>query len=302
MKLKRFLSVLFIVIFFLIIVSCENAIDDNNEENKPYKADLDVSYIYDYGDFTYDVTSLVVSEEEAHLPNLEGMNRGQIKYILDKLELTYEFKFDYTIIDSDDELNKFTRYSDPYKAGDVVKTSTFFYVYTTVLPITHYIHDKLTISLSDSLGKSFINDGIGIVTLVRTIDGDTAWFRDTITNEELKLRFLCINTTESTMKHDPWGKAASNYTANILRNAQTIILECEPTNRMDVYGRYLGYVWVDGKLLNLMIVEEAYAPSGSSKSKYQEYFTEAMLHAQITGRRYYGEIDPDYDYEIGDYK
>lgn len=272
------------------------------EDNNTYKADTDISYIYDYGDFTYDVESLVVSEEEAYLPDLEGMNRAQIKYILDKLELTYEFKFNYTIITSEEELNMFCYYSKPYKAGDIIKKSTFFYVYTTVLPITHYIHDKLTIDVNDCLGKSFINDGIGIVTLVRTIDGDTAWFRDTITNEEFKLRFLCINTTESTKKHDPWGKEASIYTANILNNAQVIILESEPTNRMDVYGRYLGYVWVDGKLLNLMIVEEAYSPSGSSNSKYNEYFSEAMLHARVTGRRYYGEIDPNYDYEKGDYK
>ena len=50
------------------------------------------------------------------------------------------------------------------------------------------------------------------------------------------------------------------------------------------------------------LVEEAYSTSGSANSKYSEYFIEATLHAQVTGRRYYGEIDPNYDYEIGDYK
>ena len=302
-NIRRLLIVLLAIFSSLFLVCCKEETPQEQEPViTPYKADTDLSYIYDCGDFTYDVSPLIIDDSKVYLPDLEGRSRGEIKYILDMLGLNYEFKFDYTIINDDSELNKFTRYSDPYKAGDEIEKNKFFYVYTTVLPITHYIHDKITIKQSDYLGKSFINDGIGLVVLVRTIDGDTAWFRDTITGEELKLRFLCINTTESTKKHDPWGKAASNYTSDILRKAQTIVLESEPNNRMDVYGRYLGYVWVDGSLLNLMIVEEAYAPSGSSSSKYKEYFTEAMLHAQVTGRRYYGEIDPDYDYEIGDFK
>ena len=301
--MKDFVKKLFVVFLVFICSFVLLSCDDNKEkEEKPYKADLDTSYIYDAQDFSYDVTSLVVSEDEARLPDLSGMNRAQIKYILDKLELTYEFKFDYTIINNDNELNKFTRYSDPLKAGDVVSTSKFFYVYTTVLELKHKVSDKLSLDPKDYSGKSFINDGIGVVTLIRAIDGDTAWFRDSVTQEEFKVRFLCINTTESTMKHDPWGKAASKFSSDILNNAYIIVIESEPNNKMDVYGRYLGYVWVNDELLNLKLVEEAYSPAGSANSKYKEYFTEAMLHAQITGRRYYGEIDPNYDYEIGDYK
>ena len=295
---KKIFVLLMIFICGLVFVSC----GEEEKTKEPYKADLDTSYIYDAGDFSYDVASLVVSEDEAKLPDLTGMNRAQIKYILDKLELTYEFKFDYTIINNDDELNKFTRYSDPLKAGDVISTSKFFYVYTTVLEITHKVSDKLTLDQKEYLGKSFLNDGIGVVTLVRAIDGDTAWFKDSVTGEEFKVRFLCINTTESTMKHDPWGKAASKFSSDILNNAYVIVIESEPTNKMDVYGRYLGYVWVNDELLNLKLVEEAYSPAGSANSKYKEYFTEAMIHAQVTGRRYYGEIDPSYDYDAGDYK
>ena len=303
-----------ILIIILLVLTCGNlfSCDKEPQKEKPkeheepledaYKADLDVSYIYDAKDYTYDVTPLIVSDSEVTLPDLTGLGRGEIKYIMDKLGVKYSFQFDFTIITSDDELNKFTRYSDPYKAGDVVSKDKFFYVFTTVLPITHKVSDKLTLDMNKCVGKSFINDGVGLVTLIRAIDGDTAWFKDTITNEEFKVRFLCINTTESTMKHDPWGKAASNYTAKLLKDANFIVIESEPDNRMDIYGRYLGYVWIDGKLLNLMLVEEAYTTSGSANSKYEEYFQEARIHAQITGRRYYGEIDPDYDYEEGDYK
>ena len=299
--IKRLFLLILLVLSLFIIVGCKEE-EPQDSTPEPYKADTDISYLYDCGDFTYDVSPLIISDNEVYLPDLTGRNRGEIKYILDKLGLNYVFKFDYTIITDDSELNKFTRYSDPYKAGDIIDKSKFFYVLTTVLPITHNVSDKITIEPKDYLGKSFISDGIGQVTLVRAIDGDTAWFKDVITNEQFKVRFLCINTTESTMKHDAWGKAASRYTADLLAKATVIVIESEPTNRMDIYERYLGYVWIDGKLLNLMLVEEAYSASGSANSKYKEYFMEAMLHAQVTGRRIYGEIDPDYDYEKGDYK
>lgn len=297
MKIKRYLIILLIIMVSFILVSCKEEKGD-----KPYKADLDTSYIYNAKGFTYDVSSLIVSKTEVKLPNLEGMSRGQIKYILDKLGLKYDFQFDYTIINSEEELNKFTRYSNPYKAGDIIEKNKFFYVFTTVLPITHHVHEKLTIDPMDYIGKSFINDGIGLARLDRSIDGDTAWFIDAITGERFKVRFLCINTTESTKKHDPWGKTASQFTSDKLNNATIIVIESEPGNRKDIYDRYLGYVWVDGVLLNLLLVEEAYTTSGSASSKYSEYFLEASIHAAITGRRYYGEIDPNYDYEIGDYK
>ena len=53
---------------------------------------------------------------------------------------------------------------------------------------------------------------------------------------------------------------------------------------------------LDKVLLNLQIVEEAYSNSTLSKSKYAEYFSLASAHAQATGRRFYGEVDPNYNY------
>ena len=240
-----------------------------------------------------------IVNEEIRLPNLEGMSRKQIKTKLDKLGVNYEFAFVSDHV-SEEEMDKFVEYSHNLEAGQVVDKDDFFYVYTTVLPLTFANHENLKIEFEYE-GKSFINDGVGEVTLVRTIDGDTAYFRD-ITGEEVKVRFLCINTPESTKEHDPWGKAASNFTASFLSNAKKIVLESEMDNRVDVYGRYLGYVWVDGVLLNLILVEQAYTNSSYANSKYRSFFLEASIEAQLTGRRFYGEIDPDYDYEIGDFK
>lgn len=300
---KIIISILFVLLILLsgcVIENDDNGGSNNNGTNH-HEIDTDLSYIYDVKDFEYDVSEYIISDKEVCLPNLEGMNRGQIKYILDKLGLLFDFKFSYEHVESAD-YNKFVKYSEPYEAGMIINRddSPFIYVYTTVLALTHSIVNELKIDF-DYVGKSFLDDGVGSVFLVRCIDGDTAWFRD-MNGEEFKLRFMCVDTPESTVDHDPWGKEASNYTASILKGAKEIVLSREENKIKETYGRYLGYVWVDGVLLNLLLVEQAYSNAGASESKYKNYFIEAMLHAQATGRRFYGEIDPNYDYELGDFK
>ena len=86
---------------------------------------------------------------------------------------------------------------------------------------TLLIHDQVKIDFEYE-GKSFINDGVGEVELVYSTDGDTARFKDIITGETFNLRFLGIDTPESTIDKDPWGKAASDYTKKKLQNAKNI--------------------------------------------------------------------------------
>jgi micrococcal nuclease len=145
-------------------------------------------------------------------------------------------------------------------------------------------------------GLSFIRDGIGEVELIQCVDGDTARFRDG--NETFAVRFLGIDTPESTYRFDPWGKAASDFTCSKLQNADTIVLEADPsTNRTDDNNRYLAFVWYDGRLLNLEIIEQAYSTAqGVLALKYGDTMMEAFYHAQSTKLRIYGETDPDFDY------
>lgn len=239
------------------------------------------------------------SSNEITLPDLSGMNREEIAKVLADKNIKYVFKFADVIINDNSELDTFVSYNGKYKAGDKISSNYQIYVYTTVLPLTYKISDQVKLDL-DYQGKSFVDDGIGKVTLIRSIDGDTAWFRD-LNGEQIKLRFLGINTPESTIDKQAWGKAASTYTANRLKNASTIVLEREGAI-MDTYERYLGFVWVDGVLLNLELVEQAFTPSTLSDSKYETYFSNAAFEARKTGRRYYGEIDPQYDYENGTFK
>lgn len=227
------------------------------------------------------------------LPDLKGLSREQMKAILEEEKIKYVFKFDYTSV-PEAQLNKFIKYEKNYQAGDTIDAKYQIYIYTTLLPLDFDYTSQVTLD-KEYKDKSFVEDGIGEVRLARTVDGDTAHFYDK-NGEYIKVRFLGIDTPESTYEVDPWGKAASKFTSDILRNATTIVLEAEGA-RTDTYGRYLAYVWVDGILLNLKIVQEAYSNSLlSSQNKYFEIFQEAGNRAMKTGRRFYGEIDPEYDY------
>ncbi len=151
-------------------------------------------------------------------------------------------------------------------------------------------------SYSDS---NFIADGVGEVSLERCIDGDTAVFSEN--GISFTVRFLGIDTPESTYKFDPWGKAASYFTCEKLENATTIVLEWDvgAETRTDGNDRYLSWVWYDGRLLNLELVEEALTGSkGVGGLKYENTFYQAEFKTQDTDRRIWGETDPDFDYSL----
>jgi endonuclease YncB( thermonuclease family) len=161
--------------------------------------------------------------------------------------------------------------------------------------------DDLRLSAS-YLGQSFIDDGIGEVTITTYTDADTTNFRDVVSGDRFTVRYLGIDAPEATSKYDPWGIKAANFVRETLSGAEKIILQAEGTERTDGNGRYLAWVWYvkDGvtRLLNLELVEQAYAwvSGGSTSPLYGLSFQIAAAETQLTGRRIYGEQDPDYDY------
>lgn len=263
------------------------------------------------------------SSNKIKLPNLDGKSREEISEIMKGYDVKYKFYFSDKIIENDTQLDTFVSYHDgKYKAGDRFPKDKLLHIYTTVLPISLSLCYKLEMDF-DYHGKSFLEDGIGEVELVSISDGDTATFKDpnsSTPNKTFRVRFLGIDTpethgpvTDNYSGQDPWGLEASNYTKNRLNNAKTIVLEGEygisgthtkPT--VETYGRYLGFVWVDGILLNLEIIEQGYSNSTLASSRcsdlYKEYFLEASINAMKTGRRFFGETDPGYDYEKGKFK
>lgn len=162
--------------------------------------------------------------------------------------------------------------------------------------------DNLKMDIDYYMGQSYINSGVGEVTLDRCVDGDTAYFRDIVTNQQIYFRFSGVNTPEVSgpnTTEQPWGKAASKFTCDKLTGAKKIVIEKES---VDNYGRDLGWVWYsnDGntfRLLNLEIIEEAYSRATSiSGTKYEEIFFLAELKTMGTKKRIHGECDPDFDY------
>lgn len=237
----------------------------------------------------------VIGENQFALPNLSGKSKEEIIEILENYDVEYTFYFEEGIY-TEKEYDKFVRYGNGKKAGSAMDNGGFIRIYITPLKLTYKRSNEVKIDFEYE-GKSFINDGVGIVTLSGTTDGDTARFYDPIAKQTFRLRFLGIDTPESTIEKNPWGKAASDYAKARLTSAKQIILEAEGS-RNDMYDRYLGWVWLDGELYNLQVIEEAYSNSTCNKtSKYYEYFTDVDLHISQTGRRFFGEIDPGYDYE-----
>jgi len=155
--------------------------------------------------------------------------------------------------------------------------------------------DNLDLQPVQYEGREFLKDGIGEVELSACVDGDTSMFSYG-TVSPFRVRYLGMDTREMTAKVQPWGRPAGEYVCDYLENAETIVLEMDDAaGRLDNYGRYLAYVWVDGKLLNLMVVEQAYAPAvGTGSLRYGDELLAAQTNAKATGLRVWGETDPSF--------
>ena len=98
------------------------------------------------------------------------------------------------------------------------------------------------------------------VTLNRVIDGDTVVFNIPNYDEAVTVRFLAVNTPETTSKVEPYGKEASKFTDEKLRNSKKIELEYDNNStETDKYNRQLAWVWVDDELLQELLIENGLA-------------------------------------------
>ena len=99
------------------------------------------------------------------------------------------------------------------------------------------------------------------VTFDSCVDGDT--FKIIINNEKKSVRMIAIDTPESvhpTKEVEYYGKEASEYTCNKLKNAGKIELEYdENSDKEDKYERLIAWVFVDDLLLQEDLIEKGYA-------------------------------------------
>lgn len=147
------------------------------------------------------------------------------------------------------------------------------------------------------------------VTVKAYIDGDTTHFyvdNSVIPSGILKARYLAINTPESTGKIEEWGKTASNFTKEKLKNAESIVVESEDDKwNLDSTGdRHLVWVWYknkgesDYRNLNIEILQNGLAiASSSANNKYGEVCMSAINQAKAELLHVYSnEKDPNFPY------
>lgn len=113
-------------------------------------------------------------------------------------------------------------------------------------------------------------------------DGDTAHFL--IDDEDVTVRFLAIDTPEYTTKKDRFGKEASEFTCQALKNADVIELEYDDgSQKTDKYGRALAWVFVDGALLQKQLVSEGLAEVAYLYGDYA--YTDELYAAQDSAQQ-----------------
>lgn len=96
------------------------------------------------------------------------------------------------------------------------------------------------------------------VKFVSCVDGDTARF--IVNGKEEKVRFLGIDTPESTNTQEEYGMDASDYTCDMLKNAKNIYLEFDiNSDRYDKYNRLLAWVFIDNNNLSELLLSLGYA-------------------------------------------
>jgi micrococcal nuclease len=136
-------------------------------------------------------------------------------------------------------------------------------------------------------------------TVSRNVDGDTLHVRTSAGVTE-KVRFIGVNTPESTIKHQPYGKEASNYTKRRLPVGTRVWLETDVGLR-DRYGRLLAYVWlappvsgdpaeVRAKMFNAELLIEGYAQLMTIPPdvKYADAFVPLQSEARDASRGLWG--------------
>ncbi|MBI5231924.1 MAG: thermonuclease family protein [Coriobacteriales bacterium] len=129
--------------------------------------------------------------------------------------------------------------------------------------------------------------------VVRIVDGDTAVLSFGGTRE--KVRFIGVDTPESTIEHEPYGKEAAAYTRKQL-TGRTVWVETDVEKR-DRYGRLLGYIWlaqpkrlsdaeIRTKLFNARLMIGGYAQMMTypPNVKYVDYYLKYQREARSKNR------------------
>ena len=116
------------------------------------------------------------------------------------------------------------------------------------------------------------------------VDGDT--IKVMLDNKKTTVRFLAIDTPETvhpTKGEETYGKEASNYTCDKVKNAKKLELEYdEGSTKTDKYSRALAWVFVDDNLLQKDLVSLGYAKVAYLYGDYK--YTDELKEIEKTAK------------------
>lgn len=116
------------------------------------------------------------------------------------------------------------------------------------------------------------------------VDGDT--IKVMLDDKKTTVRFLAIDTPETVHPikgEEPYGKEASNYTCDKVKNAKKLELEYdEGSTKTDKYSRALAWVFVDDNLLQKDLVSLGYAKVAYLYGDYK--YTDELKEIEKTAK------------------
>lgn len=221
----------------------------------------------------------------------EGQNRINAYYRIDK---TIDFVDQFTLKDVNVDLATFNKVMNRHNEVDFR---------------THGIEEMATTYLKSDAFMNFV-------------DGDTTHVETAHYGYTVKIRYLSIDTPESTSEIEEWGKSAALFNQSRLEGAKHIILTSkgwavnaeDKSSDTDGNQRDLAYVWytdkesprlADFRCLNLEMVYEGYSfgigSADDSGETVYRIFDKAQKSAEANKRHLFSsEVDPLYDYDGAD--
>jgi len=175
--------------------------------------------------------------------------------------------------------------STPTPAAGVTPTATS----TPTLAATPTAMPSATASPAPSIAEATATPsataGRTLAQVVRVVDGDTIDI--VLDGVEYRVRYIGINTPETVDPRKPvecYGREASQRNRELVEG-QTVELETD-VSETDQYDRLLRYVWVNGDMVNAILVHEGYALASTYPPdvKYQDLFLDLQREAREAGR------------------
>lgn len=119
--------------------------------------------------------------------------------------------------------------------------------------------------------------------IVRVVDGDTVDIN--LNGKEETVRLLLVDTPETahpSMPVQPFGPEATAFAKESLPPGKQVEIELDVSER-DQYGRLLGYLYVDGKMFNELLLEKGLARVAyvfAPNTRYADRFYHVQKQAQ----------------------